>query len=199
MHRNPKRRCGCYRMRLFIYRISNFTCRPEQLPLYYACSYTRRRRNLKILIHTGHPLLHPEVEIRCREKDREVDAIVSALTAHDKIPAKMGEETVLLTPSQILYFEAVDRRTFAYLDHRVAEVTLRLYELTAGGLFYGYVRVSKSIVINVIHVKNVVRLLSGNLDLTMDNGEHVIVSRRFVKEFHSFINMPNGRRRNNGE
>lgn len=152
---------------------------------------TRRRKNLKISILTGHPLSHPEVDIRCHEKSREVDAIVSALNTccDKKIAAKVNDEAVMLSPSQILYFEAVDRRTFAYLDNQVAEVMLRLYELTSCNLFYGYVRISKSIVINIIHVKNVVKLLNGNLDITMDNSEHIFVSRRFVKEFNKFIKM----------
>lgn len=143
---------------------------------------------MKITVFTGHAVSHPEVDIRCREKDREVERIVSAVNAcSGKIPARIDEEHVLIAPTQALYFESVDKKTYVYLKNQVAEVALRLFEITDAGLFFGYVRISKSMVVNIIHVKKVLKLLNGNLDLAMSNDEHVIVSRRFVPDFNRFI------------
>lgn len=143
---------------------------------------------MKISVFTGHPLTHPEVDIRCKDKDREVDKIQRALQAcENRLVGKSDERTVLLNPSQVLYFEVVDRKTFAYTKADTAEVKNRLNELT-DVMFYGYIRISKSMVINVIHITKVVRLLNGNLDITLDNDEHVLISRRYVSEFNQFIN-----------
>ena len=143
---------------------------------------------MKISVSTGHSLSHPEVDIRCKEKDREVERIISAVNAcNDKITAKINDEKILINPYHVLYFESVDKKTYVYLKNQVVEVAFRLFEITEANLFFGYVRISKSMVVNIVHVKKILKLLNGNLDLAMINGEHVIVSRRFVSDFNRFI------------
>lgn len=142
---------------------------------------------MKISLLTGHLLTHPEVDIRCRENDNEVKKIVCALHSCEKrLVAKLNDEIVFLHPSTVLYFETVDRTTFAYSNNQVLVVQNPLKELTST-MFYGYFRVSKSMVVNVIHISSVIKLLNGNLDITMDNDEHVTISRRYVPEFNQFI------------
>ena len=142
---------------------------------------------MKISVLTGHLLTHPEVDIKCRVNDNEVKRIVDALHSCEKrLLAKADEETVFLEPSQVLYFEAVDRSIFAYSENQILEIQNHLKELDSA-LFYGYFRASKSMVVNVIHINYVKKLLNGNLDITMDNGEHVTISRRYVPDFNQFI------------
>lgn len=143
---------------------------------------------MKISVITGYHLSHPEVDIRCKQKCQEVERIISAVNAcNNKITAKINDEHILINPQLVLYFESIDKKTFIYLKNQVAEVNLRLFEITDANLFFGYIRISKSMVVNIIHVKKILKLLNGNIDLTMSNDEHVIVSRRFVHDFNRFI------------
>ena len=143
---------------------------------------------MKISIYTGYPLVHPEVDIRCNEKNSEVQRIENAIRSCEQyLSATIGEKTVYLKPSQVLYFEVVDRITFAYTKEETAIVKMKLNELTSD-IFYGYFRISKSMVVNINHIKNIVRCFNGNLDITLDNGEHITMSRRYVPEFNSYIN-----------
>lgn len=51
----------------------------------------------------------------------------------------------------------------------------------------GFFRCSKSMVINIYRI-NKLKSMSGNrIDVTMDNGEHVIISRRYAKELRSTL------------
>lgn len=144
--------------------------------------------NIKII--TNQPLTHLEVDIRCFEKNAEVDSVVAALEVHaKKIQAFTNGKTVFVSPVQVLYFETVDKKTFAYLADSIVETRLHLYELTDPAFYNGYIKISKTMVLNVFRIKNVLKLFNGNLDITLDNSEHVFVSRRFVKDFNGFIHM----------
>jgi hypothetical protein len=98
---------------------------------------------LKISVFTGYSLSHPEVDIRCKEKNQEVERIISAVnTCSNKITAKINDEQILINPHHVLYFESVNKKTYVYLKNQVAEVAFRLFEITDANLFFGYVRIS---------------------------------------------------------
>ena len=83
-------------------------------------------------------------------------------------------------PKEIFYFEAVDNKVFLYLEKDVYETKQKLYELEE--LFRGtdFVRVSKSVILNLSKVKSLSPAFNGRFEATMKNGEKLIVSRAYV-------------------
>ena len=125
-----------------------------------------------------------EVIIRYTQWNEEIERLVQFLEQKFEANRLMGRENgekVLLEYKDILYFESVDKGTYAYTRKTVAKVeeSLTFYEgaLTA----YGFYRCSKSMVINIYQIRKL-KSESGNRILaTMENGENVMISRRFAK------------------
>lgn len=80
----------------------------------------------------------------------------------------------------MLYIDTADKRTFLYTAEGVYETPLRLYELedrlSAGDFF----RASKSSIVNFNEIRSLRPDFGGRMQLTMSNGEQLIVSRQYV-------------------
>ena len=61
----------------------------------------------------------------------------------------------------------------------------------------GFFRCSKAMVLNVYRIEKLQSLSGNRIDATMDNGEHVIISRRYAKELRVLL-KGGGRRRQSG-
>lgn len=136
---------------------------------------------MRISVETDPSLLDTEVLIRCVAVNDDIDAIVASLSMHDrKVVAKRDGETLLVPASEVLYFESVDRRTFAYTSSAVLMVPYRLYELEERYAPSGFERIAKSCIVNLCRVDALCPYVGGRLLATLDNGEKVIVSRGYA-------------------
>ncbi len=129
-----------------------------------------------------------EIRIRYWEITPELRRILTFLQAGS--PAIIGKNEYgqcRLLPEQIYYFERVDDKTFAYTkeqEYQVA-VTLREAEEQLGG--HGFFRCNKSFVVNIDRIVSVRSQMGNRIDALLDNQEHVIISRRYVKEFRELL------------
>ena len=105
-----------------------------------------------------------------------------------KIPLIKDSKTVLLEVNFIYYIESVDKKTFVYTKDDCFESKLRLYELeeTLGTFF---LRISKSMIVNLKKIKAVKSDLSGRMEATMLNGEKIMISRSYVKEIKRRLDL----------
>ena len=146
---------------------------------------------MKIFVKDKMNLSETEVEIRCKERDTEVEAVLESIKiASDSI---MGEkENGDMEPvriSRVLYFEAVDRNVFAYTVDDFFRVRRTLYDLEEHLLQKHFVRISKSTIVNLKAVKSVAPEDGRRLKLLLRNGEWVVVSRNYVNNFKTGIGM----------
>ncbi|WP_139653476.1 LytTR family DNA-binding domain-containing protein [Raoultibacter phocaeensis] len=120
------------------------------------------------------------VDIRCPHVDERVGRIVANLEAFDKrIVGKREGSTHLIDASGVLYVEAVDRRVFAYTADGVFECALRLYEAEDKLASLDFVRVSKQMIVNFAKVRAIRPDFNARLQLVLENGESVIVTRQY--------------------
>mgnify|MGYP001861408261 CR=1 FL=1 len=89
--------------------------------------------------------------------------------------------------SDILYIEAVGENVFAYTKTNVFELKKRLYELERELSNYKFVRCSKSFLICLLKVDAIRPALNGRYLACMDNGEQVIISRKYAKSIKETI------------
>ncbi len=136
-------------------------------------------------------LKETEVEIRYRERDEEVENLISAVnSAHDKlIGVKDNGDCVPVSFTKILYFEAVDRGVFAYTSASVYKIRNTLYELEDTCSSKSFVRISKSTIVNLNAVRKISPDEGRKLRLLLANGETVIVSRGFVGDLKKSLGM----------
>lgn len=104
------------------------------------------------------------------------------LTAYGK-----EKEMCKIRLDDVLYFEAVGELMFAYTEKQVYEIKMRLYQVERELKPYNILRASKSLIVNIGHIRSVRPALNGRLYARMTNGEDVLISRQYAKDIKSTI------------
>lgn len=129
-----------------------------------------------------------EIIIRCRKITPAIKNIQKTFESQDiKLIGKSNGESCILKPEEIYYFESVDDFVFAYLKSEAYQIGNTLSGLDEMLKSRGFFRCSKSFLLNVNHVKKLTSMIGNRIDATLDNGEHIIVSRRYAKEFRAML------------
>ena len=95
---------------------------------------------------------------------------------------KQTREMESVRVEDILYFETVDGRVFAYTVDGVYEIKGRLYQVEEKVSRRNICRASKTMLVNVEHITSVRTALNGRLYARMENGEEILITRRYAKE-----------------
>ena len=112
----------------------------------------------------------------------EIERLVMRDSLTDQIPGYKEDEIVMLSISRIECFVVEGEKTFAvYSDGKRYIVRKRLYELEEKLGTY-YVRISKSMIVNLRKVRNVSAEPGGRMVAVLLNDERVIISRSYVKD-----------------
>ena len=149
---------------------------------------------MKLFLREIPTISETEVEVRFRERDREVDNLISTINSSvDTLAGINGKgDTEMLYISQILYFEAVDRDVFAYKASDVYRIRKTLYELEDDLREKFFVRISKSTIVNIKAIKTIAPEDFRRIKLLLKNGEYLVVSRSYANDFKSAIGMKGG-------
>ncbi len=123
------------------------------------------------------------VKIGCHEVDERVQEIARFVKLRQgNIEGERDGDKYNIPISDIYYIESVDDRTFIYLKSTVYQTHRRLYDLEEVMQPYHYVRISKSIIVNLMKVGSIKPALNGRFSCQLRNGEEVIISRKYVPE-----------------
>ena len=77
---------------------------------------------------------------------------------------------------------------FAYTVEKIYEVKGRLYQVEEKISRRTICRVSKTMLVNIDHIISVRTALNGRLYARMENGEEILITRRYAKEVeHCFM------------
>lgn len=113
--------------------------------------------------------------------DERVQRIVASLSAFDRVlTGERDGATYRLDVNDVCYAETVDGRTFLYTKGAVYQTPLRLYELEDKLAGTEFVRASKQMLVNFDRVRAIRPAPGARLQLLLDNGETVIVSRQYA-------------------
>jgi len=128
-----------------------------------------------------------KVTIECRRADENILQLLERIKQSDggdkRIIGVSNGETYCIERQDILYFEAVDRKTFCYTEGGVYETAMRLYEVQEQLGGDGFIRISKSAAVNLNRIKSLRPDFGGRILATMENGEKIYVSRQYVPVF----------------
>lgn len=131
------------------------------------------------------------VIFRIHGMDARVDQAIRALTlAHaDSLLCKKDEAFYKIGADGILYLESVDRKVFVYTEKETLEIAERLYVLEERLSAAGFIRASKSVLLNFNKIYSFYPKFSGNLEALLVNGEKVVISRRYVPDLKRKLGM----------
>lgn len=124
------------------------------------------------------------ITIECNKADSRILKIISLLNNYEnndrKIIGVAKGESYCIDRNDILYFETVDRKTFCYTVDGVYEIALKLYEIEEKYENTDYIRISKSVIINLNKIKSIRPDFGGKILATMENDEKIYISRQYV-------------------
>ena len=89
--------------------------------------------------------------------------------------------------------ESVDKKVFVYCEKEVFRSNYKLYELEEMLSQAGFVRVSKSVLLNIEKLIGMKTLVNSKLEARLSNGESVCVSRKYLKDIKEKLLRRNGR------
>ena len=129
-----------------------------------------------------------ELILNYREMNPEVEAAIAFMEKNrKKMMGRIGTESVMFSPEEILYIEKVDDKTFAYTKDRVIQLDMPLSTVELILNDVRYFRCSKSMIVNVDKVERLKSLPSNRIDATMVGGEHIIISRTYASDFRKLL------------
>lgn len=96
-------------------------------------------------------------------------------------------EKVLLDLKAVLYFESVDRRTFAYTCDKVFQVTRTITSLEQELGGYGFVRINKSNVVNIYKIKRIRPEPNMRIIAVLENEEKLQINRGYKRSFEEYL------------
>lgn len=138
---------------------------------------------MKIIIEQIGPEQEEQIVVRCRNLDDSIVALAEELKRRrDKLTVKDGERILQVDPSEVYYFEAVDNKVFLYTKEKVYETKWKLYELEEQFGHANFIRVSKSVIMNLSKVDSFHPDFNGRYEALMKNNERVLISRQYVPE-----------------
>jgi len=138
---------------------------------------------MKITLNQDPSFPETEVIINCPQADEDILHLVAMLRIHQKkLVGILDGERRLLDIKDVLYVDTADKHTFLYTGKAVYACALRLYELEEGLRDLDFLRVGRSTIVNFRRIQSIRPDLGGRLLVTMDNGEHLCVSRQYAAE-----------------
>lgn len=141
---------------------------------------------MRLILCERQNLEEPEVTVAYREMTKNVKRVADYVRCVDRtLLCKKDNEEHSILINDIFYVESVDKKVFVYCEKEVFRNNYRLYELEELLSRAGFVRVSKSVLLNVEKLIGIKTLVNSKLEAKLSNGESVYVTRKYLKDIRS--------------
>lgn len=138
---------------------------------------------MKITININADVKDTDVVINCNQLSPEIERVLATLRIlNQQMMVTKDNETHILDVPEIIYVEAIDRKTFVYTKNEIYESKLKLYEMEEKLIQCGFFRVSKSCLVQLQYIKSLKNDIDRKIRLTLKSGEQIMVSRQYADE-----------------
>ena len=145
---------------------------------------------MKITILDKNPEEEDEILIKCDTLDEDLRLLIERIkNRRQKISFLKDSKIFFVELSEILYFESVDDKVFAYTLDQVLETKLKLYQLEENYLPEDFLRANKAVIMNLNKVESLAPAFGGRFEATLKNGYKVIISRNYVPELKKKLGL----------
>lgn len=145
---------------------------------------------MKIIIEDCDQFAEDEIIIRCKKLDDSLMKLIYGLKTQDeKIPVSNQGSIAMMEPKEVYYFEAVDNKVFVYGSKETYETRKKLYELERMYEDQNFLRISKSVVVNLAKIKSLSPAYNGRIEACLKNGEKIIISRQYVADLKKKLGL----------
>lgn len=123
------------------------------------------------------------VEIFCYAVTDEVHEIVAFVKSRQgKLTGSIDDRQYEVPLTDIFYIESVDNKVFLYTKDKVYETKQKIYEFESLLKAKHYLRISKSMLLNLMKVESIRPALNGRFSAVLRSGEQVIITRKYVPD-----------------
>lgn len=131
-------------------------------------------------------------EIHYKELNQEVLDAIHYFEKSKLLIGKNNGETKLFYLSDILFCEIVDRKCFSYLKDGVWQIDFSLQSFLEEYATNGFVRISKSMIVNIYKIDYMKTDVSMRMKLILENGECIILNRAYRRGFYALLEKIGG-------
>lgn len=134
-------------------------------------------------------LTENRIDFYYRTKNKEVCEILNYLKKHrQRLVGKTDDSQIIFSLDDVFYFESVDKKIFACLEHKVLQIDARLQDLEEAYFESGFIRVNKSTILNAYKIRSLKPELNMRVMAVLDNGEKIQINRSYKRKFNLFLN-----------
>jgi DNA-binding LytR/AlgR family response regulator len=136
------------------------------------------------------------LELHYDEIDSETAAVLERLRPALKyIEGNVDGKRLTLPLTDMFYFETVDRKTFGYTRDICIEVKETLQSIIDEYENAGFVRISKSSIVNLYKIKRLQGDLNMRTMIYLKNDECLVMNRGYRTEFYKALDKLQGRKK----
>jgi DNA-binding LytR/AlgR family response regulator len=143
---------------------------------------------MKIFMYHKYDIEENRVDLYYNKIDQETENIIEFLDSFNKtLTGRNEEESKLINPNEIYYCEIVERKCFAYLKESVWQLDISLQMLLDKYCDLGFVRISKSMIVNIYKIDRLKSDISMRVNILLVNKETVILNRTYRNHFYKYL------------
>lgn len=147
---------------------------------------------MKVNEYQQKDIFEDRIDFYYRIKTKEVNEILDFLRKNNqRLVGKINDKQIMFSLNDVYYFESVDKKTFAYLDNDVVRIDVRLQDLENAYFELGFIRVSKSTILNIYKINSLKPEINMRVIALLDNGERIQINRSYKAKFNLFLNTMN--------
>ena len=121
------------------------------------------------------------VEIRCHAISDEVREIVAFVKSRGgQLTGSIDDTQYEIPVADVFYIESVDNKVFLYTRDKVYQTRQKIYEFESMLAEKHFLRVSKSMLLNLMKVEAIRPALNGRFSAVLRSGEQIIITRNYV-------------------
>lgn len=146
---------------------------------------------MKITILEKQPGEEDEIIVKCDYLDENITRLLNQFKTGGKTKLNFYKDSkiVLLEQDEVLYFESVDDKVFAYTKDDVFETKSKLYQLEEELPANTFFRANKAVIVNIDKIDSLSPAFGGRFEAVLENGYKVIISRNYVNTLKELLGL----------
>lgn len=115
--------------------------------------------------------------------NESVERLVRKISRMDlAFTGRTADKSIHISISEIYYIENVERKLFLYTRDEVYRFDGTMSDIESSIFETGLVRISRTCIMNTDYLKEIRQIRNSHLEAVMDNGEKLIVSRKYLPD-----------------
>lgn len=131
-----------------------------------------------------------ELIVRCDYLDESLTKLINQFkTGKGKMNFYKDSKIVFIEPEEVLYFESVDDKVFAYTKDSVYETKSKLYQLEEELPASIFFRANKAVIVNLDKIDSLAPVFGGRFEAVLENGYKVMISRNYLNTLKELLGL----------